>query len=64
LECPIDLTCPIRLSIDTIREFGNAIRLSADTLIVPADRIRKKETFWHVLSTKFVGNRCISRFSL
>ena len=42
MECPIDLTCPIRLSIDTIREFGNAIRLSADTLIVPADRIREK----------------------
>ena len=64
MEHPIDLTCPIRLSIDTIREFENAIRLSADPLIVPADRIRKKEAFGHVLSTKFVRNRCISRFSL
>jgi hypothetical protein len=64
LERPIDLTCLIRLSIDTIREFGNAIRLSADTLIVSADRIRKKETFGHVLSAKSVGNRCIPRFFL
>ena len=47
---------------NTIRVFSNAIRMSAGSLIVSADRIRKKTCFQEMSTTNFVKNQHFSLF--